>query len=94
MTDQQILYDPTAEHSPIIRPRIERPASLEGLTFGLLDIAKARGDVFLDRLEELLGELGHKVNRYRKERFSILAPDELQHQITAECDIVIEALAD
>jgi hypothetical protein len=64
------------------------------LRFGLLDIAKARGDVFLDRLEELLGERGHPVRRYRKERFSILAPDALQQEIKAECDIVIEALAD
>jgi hypothetical protein len=94
MSEEQILYDPTAEHSPVIRPRIDRPASLDGLRFGLLDIAKARGDVFLDRLGELLGDRGLRVHRYRKERFSILAPDALQQQISAECDIVIEALAD
>ena len=94
MTEEQILYDPTSEHSPVIIPRIDRPASFEGLIFGLLDIAKARGDVFLDRIDELLAERGHQVRRYRKERFSILAPDELQQKIKAECDIVIEGLAD
>ncbi len=94
MSEEQVLYDPTAQLSPLIRPRIDRPASLAGLTFGLLDIAKARGDVFLDRLEELLGVRGHRVRRYRKERFSILAPDELQQRIRAECHIVIEGLAD
>ncbi len=94
MTQDQILLDPTAERSPVARPRIKRPASLDGLTVGLLDIAKARGDIFLDRLDELLAERGIAVKRYRKPRFSILAPDALQQQIQAECDIVIEGLAD
>ena len=45
-----VLLDPTSERSPTIRPRLSRPDSLNGLTIGLLDIAKPRGDVFLDRL--------------------------------------------
>ena len=47
---------------------------LDGLTVGLLDISKARGDVFLDRLEALLGERGAQVKRYRKPTFSKPAP--------------------
>ena len=88
------VLDPTAELSPIKRPKIPRPASLDGLRFGLLDINKARGDVFLDRIAERLAERGHPVNRYKKERFSIVAPPELQQKIRAECDIVVEGLAD
>jgi len=90
----QILLDPTAERSPVQRPRLPRPSSLNGRTIGLLDISKRRGDVFLDRLEILLRERGLAVRRYRKPRFSILAPVDLQQQIQADCDIVVEALAD
>ena len=48
------LLDPTSEGEPTTRERAVRPASLDGRTVGLLDIAKPRGDVFLDRLAELL----------------------------------------
>jgi hypothetical protein len=89
-----ILYDPTAEAAPAMRPRIGRPKSLDGLTVGLLDIAKQRGVEFLDRLDELLTERGHTVKRYRKERFSNVAAPELRERIAKECDVVVEALAD
>ena len=91
---ERVLLDPTAEVSPVQRPRIDRPTRLEGLTVGLLDIAKPRGDEFLDRLEELLAERAATVRRYRKERFSKIAAPELKREIAAECDIAIEALAD
>ena len=94
MTDDQILLDPTAERSPIPRPRRARAPSSEGLTIGLLDISKRRGDVFLDRLDALLRDRGLTVRRYRKPRFSALAPVGLKQQIQAECAVVVEALAD
>jgi hypothetical protein len=94
MSDEQILLDPTAEMAAEMRPRIARPAALDGLTVGLLDINKPRGAEFLDRLETRLGERGLKVNRYMKTRFSNLASPELRRQIAAECDLVVEALAD
>lgn len=94
MSDDLIVLDPTSEISPIIKERITRPEKLTGLKVGLLDINKSRGDIFLDRIEEILAERGNQVHRYKKERFSILAPVELQQQIAAECDIVVEALAD
>ena len=50
------LLDPTSERSPSSRQRLQRPETLAGLRVGLLDISKARGNVFLDRLEELLSE--------------------------------------
>lgn len=94
MSESSILLDPTSELSPVERPRLARPASLDGLRVGLLDISKRRGDVFLDRIEEQLTQRGLVVRRYLKPRFSILAPAELKQQIRKECDLVIEALAD
>ena len=70
------------------------PPSIAGTTIGLFDIAKMRGDEFLDRLEELLTARGHTVKRYRKKHFTHMAPLELKQQIKAECDLVIEGLAD
>jgi hypothetical protein len=89
-----ILLDPTAETAAAIVPRRERPPDIAGKTIGLLDIAKMRGDEFLDRLDELLTARGHKVKRYRKKHFTHLAPIEIKQQILSECDLVIEGLAD
>jgi hypothetical protein len=94
MEQIRILLDPTAELEPIQREPLPRPTSLAGLTVGLLDISKVRGDVFLDRLEERLQALGVTTRRYRKPTFARVAPVPLQQQIATECDVVIEALAD
>jgi len=91
---ENILLDPTAETSPVIQPRLARPSSIAGKTIGLFDIAKMRGDEFLDRLDELLTARGHTVKRYRKKHFTHLAPIELKQQIKSECDLVVEGLAD
>ena len=88
------ILDPTSERSVAERQRIARPASLEGLTVGLLDISKPRGDVFLDRIEQRLVEVGADVKRYRKPTFTKPAPVDLRHRISIECQVVIEALAD
>jgi hypothetical protein len=90
----RIVLDPTGERTPAARPRADRPASLDGLTVGLLDISKPRGDVFLDRLAERLEEQGLAVARYRKPTFAKNAPVDLRHEISTKCDVVIEALAD
>jgi len=88
------ILDPTSEQTVVEREVLARPDSLEGLTVGLLDISKPRGDVFLDRLEERLTGVGADVRRYRKPTFTKPAPADLRHQITTECQVVIEALAD
>lgn len=88
------VLDPTGELQTAHRERVERPESLGGLTVGLLDISKPRGNVFLDRLEERLGELGASVQRYVKPTFTKPAPVDLRHEIATHCDAVIEALAD
>jgi hypothetical protein len=90
----RILLDPTAERAPSTRERAARPASLDGRTIGLLDISKARGDVFLDRLDARLTERGWRVARFAKPTFTKVAPIDLRHEIAQQCDVVIEALAD
>ena len=94
MMKSTVLLDPTAETSPANRERLPRPANVKGLTAGLLDISKARGDIFLDELETRLAESGLKVRRYRKPTFARVAPIELRQEIVNQCDVVIEALAD
>lgn len=89
-----VILDPTSEQRPAHRERVARPASLDGLTIGLLDISKPRGDVFLDRLASLLEGRGLRVARYRKPTFTKPAPIDLRHEIAMQCDVVIEALAD
>ncbi|MCE3551877.1 hypothetical protein LWC33_10455 [Pseudonocardia sp. RS11V-5] len=93
-TGSLVILDPTDESAPDARTALERPASLDGLRVGLLDISKARGDVFLDRLAELLAERGITVRRYAKPTFTKPMPPDLRREITTECDVVIEALAD
>jgi len=89
-----VLLDPTSERNPTLRPRLPRPERLEGLTIGILDISKPRGDVFLDRIAELLGERDISVKRYMKPTMARPAPLALRQQIGTEVDVVIEGLAD
>ena len=88
------VLDPTGERTVAERTRLSRPVSLDGLTVGLLDISKARGDVFLDRLEQRLTDVGATVKRFRKPTFTKPAPVDLRHEIATQCQVVIEALAD
>jgi hypothetical protein len=88
------LLDPTSERQPVVRSRSPRLESVQGRTVGLLDISKARGDVFLDRLEELLAARGVEVLRFRKPTFTKPAPADLRQEIAVHCEAVIEALAD
>ena len=91
------ILDPTDERVPVRRSLTRRPEAIpDGATIALLDISKPRGNVLLDRLEELLKERlpQAKFVRYRKPTFTKPAPEELHRQIAQEADFVIEALAD
>jgi hypothetical protein len=90
----RIVLDPTNEVRPPVRERLPRLAGLEGLTLGLLDIAKPRGDVFLNRLEELFSAKGVTVKRFSKPTFTKPAPPELRESLAEQCGAVVEALAD
>ena len=88
------LLDPTNERRVQTMERVGRPESLAGLVVGLLDISKPRGDVFLDRIEQRLSEMGADVRRFKKPTFTKPAPVDLRHEIATQCQVVIEALAD
>ena len=75
------ILDPTAERSVTSRPRLARPAKLDGMRIGLLDIAKTKGDIFLDRLEHQLAGRGFEVRRYAKPTNTRPAPVALTQQI-------------
>jgi hypothetical protein len=94
MKEGLILLDPTAESTPAKRARIAPPVTLDGLTIGLLDIGKARGNVFLDQLEMGMTARGLKVRRYNKPTNTKVAPVTVAQSIATECDVVVEALSD
>ena len=90
---ERVLLDPTSELAATTRERAPR-RPLAGARIGLLDISKPRGNVDLDRLEELLAGRGLHVERFAKPTFTKPAPPDLRHEIATKCDMVIEALAD
>lgn len=92
--DPKILLDPTGEHRPASRKQTARPTSLDGITIGMLDIGKARGDVFLNRLAERLGERGITVKRYAKPTPSRLVAPDTRQRMTSEVQAAIIGLAD
>lgn len=89
------ILDPTDERIPVQRELSPRPEHITGAV-ALLDISKPRGDVFLDRVQQLMAERLPQVElrRYRKPTVTKPAPLELRRQIVEECGFVIEALAD
>lgn len=90
----RILLDPTGEHQAVARKQAPRPQNLQGLTIGFLDIGKARGDVFLDRLDERLTERGVKVNRYAKPTPSRLVATDTRQKMISEVQSAVIGLAD
>ncbi len=94
MNESRIVLDPTAELEPATRERVARLPTLNGKTVALLDISKARGDVFLERLGEHLRGLGARTEVFKKPTFTRPAPLDLRQELATRCDAVIEALAD
>jgi len=90
----RVVLDPTSERRLPLRERVARLPSLAGRTIGLLDISKARGDVFLAQLEQRLRERGAHVLRFAKPTFAKPAPIDLRQEIATKCHAVVEALAD
>ncbi len=92
--NSRAILDPTSERVVTQRTKLDRPHSLVGLVVGLLDISKPRGDVFLDRLEQRIAEVGAQVKRFRKPTFAKPAPVDMRFEIARDCHVVVEALAD
>ena len=91
---ENVLIAPTNEVRRPDREAVARLESIAGRTIGLLDISKARGDIFLNHIEDRLVSRQVKVLRFTKPTFTKVAPIDLRQQIRERCDAVIEALAD
>lgn len=89
------ILDPTDERVPVARQITPRTGAVSGV-IGLLDISKPRGNVLLDELERLLAARypDAEVRRYAKPTFAKPCPSDLRLKIKAECDVLVEALAD
>lgn len=91
-----LLLDPTSQVERTKKDFAPRLETLTGKTIGLLDINKAKGEFFLDRLEEILREqYGVKeVLRRRKLTPGRTVPIDVKKELEEKCDAVIEALSD
>jgi hypothetical protein len=94
MTTNTTLLDPTGEHEIVARKKPVKPMTLDGITVGVLDIGKPRGDVFLDRFAERLTEIGVPVTRYAKPGPSRPAIIETRQKMLAETQVAVIGLAD
>lgn len=92
--ETRTLLDPTGEHTAAARKQTARPKSLEGVTIGILDIGKARGDVFLNRLDERLTAKGITVKRYAKPTPSRLVATDTKQKMLSEVQAAVIGLAD
>jgi len=90
------LYDPTVTPANNAATLAARGPDLQGKVIGLLDISKAKGNVFLDRLAERLTEhcQPREIIRRVKPTFARPAPEETRKELEQKCDLIIEALAD
>lgn len=95
MDDTIVILDPTDERAPIARARARRPSTFDG-PVGIIDISKARGNIFCDELERLIASQhpGVKIVRFRKPTFTKPAPPALRDEVARRCKAVIQALAD
>jgi len=93
-TTSTTLVNPCDERalSATAAPRLP---TLAGKTVALLDISKAGGSVFFDRLERILVEkyAAARVVRAMKPTFAKPAPEAMLEQLRS-VDAMIEALAD
>ncbi len=89
------ILDPTDERVPVERQITARTGDISGV-IGLLDINKPRGAILLDELDRLLASRYPKVEvkRYTKPTFTKPCPPDLRLKIKAECDVLVEGLAD
>jgi hypothetical protein len=88
------MRDPTAETSPVKRPRRAPPKSLDGLTIGLFDIGKTRTDEFLNQVEKRFNERGLKTKRCGKPTNAKVATPENLQKISSEVDLILIGLSD
>jgi hypothetical protein len=91
------LLDPTGSATRTADATLApRPATLHGLTVGLMDNTKANASALLSeialRLQDRYGT--GESRRYTKDYFGTPVKDDLLEQIVDECDVVITAVGD
>jgi len=88
-------FDDARREAWALAPRSAATRGLAGKRVVLLDISKARGDEFLDRIATLVSARGATVTRrLRKPAFTRMAPVEMIDEAALHGDLVIEGLAD
>ncbi len=90
------ILDPTAEDVPEELGVSPKLPDLDGKVVGLLENRKYHADSFLQELQEvLLEEYGAKKAVYAT-KFSYSAPcaQETLESLSAECDVIVHAIAD
>jgi hypothetical protein len=88
------MLDPTAELTSERRTRRAPPASLEGITIGLMSISKERSREFLDTVENRLAARGLEIARFEKPTHTKPAPESLMQEMVERCAVVVVGLAD
>ena len=88
------MLDPTAELTSERRARRSPPASLTGVTVGLMSISKERSREFLDTMENRLAARGLRTERFEKPTHTKPAPEALVQQMVERCAVVVIGLAD
>ncbi len=90
------LYDPTVAPKQAAAALAARLPDLRDKTVGLLDISKAKGNFFLDRVEAMLTAhcQPRAIVRRMKPTFARPAPEDIRQELAQKCDFLIEALAD
>lgn len=89
-----LMLDPTAELTSERRARRAPPASLEGITIGLMSISKERSREFLDTVENRLTARGLEIARFEKPTHTKPAPESLMQAMVERCAVVVVGLAD
>ena len=89
------ILDPIGFGRHATKSLAPRLTNLQGKTVGLLDIGFPNGNLFLDRVEELLKERYGVAEVIRRAKPSPARPakKEVREEIVSRCDAVIEALS-
>ena len=88
------MLDPTAELASARRARRAPPATLDGITVGLMSISKERSREFFDTFENRLVARGLRTERFEKPTHTKPAPEALVQQMVERCAVVVIGLAD
>ena len=88
------MLDPTGELASERRVRRAPPATLDGITVGLMSISKERSREFLDTMENRLAARGLTIARFEKPTHTKPAPEALVQEMVERCGVVVIGLAD